>query len=203
MGRFAREAPWIRRIFPASSAPATAVPSAVSEDVQLTQEYLANGQTQVAQLWQRSDGFVNPGQGNDVTMLAPISFNLSQGPEVWRVFFLDVEIPGAIAVAYDFQIKIVTPSNGNECLISQTLQIPIATGARINCYPHARAVEAFLATSGFVSTPSPLLLAADGTAGVASMNLVMTQLSAHVVSTVTLALNSVILRNPVGLAHVL
>lgn len=197
MGRFARDAPWIRRIFTPSGTPATRQPSAVSEDVQLTQSYLAHGQTQAAEVWIHEETFNNPGQGNAKTVLNPLAF-AGGLEEVWRVFFLSIQIPAGPAANYTFDVRLVMPATGREVLISQKHRIVLGNVDPINIYPQARYDSTFATTVS--SSPTPLLLPAS------EDNAVLVQIvqgGSQAVDTIAMESQAYILRNPRGLAHLL
>lgn len=190
MGRFTRDAPWLRKLFPASGAPATKQPSAVSEDVQLTNLYLAGGQVQDPPAWIFTQTVPNPGNNAVATILAPISFAL-QGPEVWRVFFMSIRAitPGP-TTDFGFDIRLNFPATG--------LSVMLVTGLGI---------FAGIIASTTVPLGSPLVLPTDETSNViapsASVNVQLFQTSGDAAATFNLVAEYYILRNPKGVAHYL
>lgn len=189
MGRFTKPAEWLRHIFPASGVPATKQPSAVSEDIQLTQDYLAAGQVQDPPLWFHRVTVDNPGNGAQKTILAPISFNF-KGPEVWRVFFADVSAAaGGPTTSLLFDIHIDFPATFRDVMIIRDVSIlaGITQGSRL-------------------PFDAPLLLPADQTSNIApslGANLIMKQTAGSAAGDIALQFDYFILRNQKGVPHYL
>jgi len=210
VGRFTRDAPWIRRIFPPSSTPATRQPSAVSEDIQLTQDYLAWGQTQDAVLWLSTFDFGNPGIGANVAIIDPSAGTMGPiptEPEVWRVFFMSLQIPGTPASDFTFSLQIGITNPTLAVTFSEFAMIDIAQGEPTQLYPicktQSQGVPPTLTTPGYGQS-SPLLLPFNPDQAPAHGPTVqLVQHSAQVVSTETLRVVAYIMRNPRGVAHVL
>lgn len=199
MGRFSRQAPWLRRIFPPSTTPETKQPSAVSEDIQLTQDYLAAGQTQDPTQWIIDDSAIIPGTGNDVTLIAPINFNPGV-PEVWRVFYLTVRFPSSPSNAYEFSLKLFLPVQSREITISEIISIGNTNNEEVIIYPAMHTMADEVATGGAFQNAPPLLLPTDGAN---SMNIIATQISGQAASSDAMDVRAYVLRNPVGISHVL
>ncbi len=188
MGRFTREAPWLRKLFPASGAPATKQPSAVSDDVQLTNLYLAGGQVQNPPAWLFTQAGNNPGTGNTLTVLAPISFTFA-GPEVWRIFFMSVIASPGPTSSFSFDISLNFPATG--------LDVTLVTGL---------AILAGITSPTTVPLPGPLILPSDLSSNVGingSVNIVLTQTAGPAAADFVLFSEYYILRNPKGVAHYL
>ncbi len=197
MGRFSRQAPWLRRIFPPSTVPETKQPSAVSEDVQLTQDYLAGGQTQAPSFWIFEDQAIIPGAGNTVTLVAPVSF-AAGSPEVWRIFYLTVRFASSPSNAYEFRLGLTLPVAGTEITISEILSIGNTNNEEVIIYPAMHTMADEVATGGAFQNAPPLLLPFDG---VNSVNLIATQISGQTVSTDAMEVRAYIQRNQVGIQH--
>lgn len=204
MGLFARDAPWIQRIFPPSVTTGIRQPGAVSDDIQLTQDYLAGGQVQAQAPWFVTGAAAqdNPGPGNALTLLAPTSFILTEGvQELWRVFFIDLEIVGSPAGDFNFDLHIINQgfaSLPTVCIAEDLFvfntnadPIPIWPTNRILNSPNQNQIQ---------SNASPLLLAGDFNT---SANIVLIQRSAQVAASETLTSRAYVLRNQIGVAHLL
>ncbi len=199
MGRFSRDAPWIRRIFPASGVPATAQPSAVSEDIQLTQDYLANGQTQSPTTFFIRENIVNPGLNLSVGLVVPGA--ITTAPEVWRVFYVSVRAPAGPVADFDFFIQIDNPSIQRAVTISRLIRILIADTRGMPVFPTGGDGVPGTTSGGVWINSSPLILS-SGESGQNS-TLTLLQTSAQGVSTLGLEVTAYVLRNQVGLAHIL
>lgn len=189
MGRFSKDASWLRKMFPPTGTPATRVPSAVSEDIQLGQDYLAGGQVQDPPLWNHRVTVSNPGNGLSKTVLAPISFAF-KGPEVWRVFFMDVSAtaPGP-TTNLSFDVHIDFPATFRDVMIVRDVSI-----------------LAGITQGQPISFNAPLILPTDQTGNVGinlSQNLVIKQTAGSGAADVTLQFDYFILRNQKGVAHYL
>lgn len=189
MGRFARDAPWIRRLFPPTGTPQTIQPSAVSDDVQLTENYMAGGQVQDPRPWFHTTILLpNPGVGSGLQILDVNSFVAADTPEVWRVFFMDVQTDGdpvtfsfnlQIQFEFDFTTSVVQIADG--VTVGATVTRPVAINS----------------TFGFTA---PLLLA-SGAGDSCNLNIIQT--SPQGAATVNLLFHFYILRNPAGVTHYL
>lgn len=189
MGRFARDAPWLRKMFPSSGTPATAQPSAVSEDIQLSQDYLAAGQVQNPSAWVVRQVVQNPGNGNTRTVLSPISSTL-EGPEVWRIYYMSVTAitPGP-TTPLSFDIHADFPATGLDVMLFRDVSI-----------------LAGILQPSRIPLDAPLLLASDQTSNVGinlSVNLLMKQIAGSPAADVLLQFDYYILRNQKGVAHYL
>ncbi len=189
MGRFTRDLPWVRRIFPPSGTPATAQPSAISEDVQLTQDLLAGGQTQPIPGWFTTDNFTNPGLNLFVTIVNPQSFGTGT-PEVWRVFNVDFQFQIALAATFLFDVYLDLPAGGSTFRVLVKKGISMAAGDAL--------------PASIIVPADRILLPSNGNpAGVvpSSVNLIIQQRSGQAASTLAIDSHSYILRNPQGLSH--
>lgn len=211
MGRFSRDAPWIRRIFTPSGVPATRQPFAVSEDVQLTQQYLANGQTQGSNLWLNVvTNFGNPGQDNILNIIDPQNANANPTglvptePEVWRVFFVSLQIVLSPVGDFIFDTLINLPNTGDVTLGTQ-MGLDNGQAQPTPIYPGSRYGSMGtnpLSTDADWTTTSPLLLPVDPSLDEVP-RFAIRQISGQAAGTETLVVASYILRNPQGLAHIL
>lgn len=202
MARFALDAPWIRRIFNPSGIPATRQPYAVSDDVQLTHRYLAGGQVAHPSLWvRREDGVANPGPGNRVTIIAPVSY-VGDVPEMWRIFFIGLQIAGTPSSDFTFNLEVTYPPSGDIITIAEKILIGNGEVQEVPIWPLQRAVtgsESQQATHQ--SYGGPLMLPGYPVDLGGSVNLQILQLSAQVASTEVLNFGYYVLRNQIGVAH--
>ena len=204
MGRFARDAPWIRRIFAPSGTPATRQPFQVSEDVQLTQDYLAHGQTQKPALFVYSDSVTNPGQNGSRSIINPHSSTPDLPIETWRVFFASLQIAATPVSGFDFTVRLRYGPAANAVVISEVMRISNTESQPKNVWP-ATAVdcaEVAALPENFHLNPAPVLLQSSPDLDQVTV-LEIFQVSAQAVGTETILVEAYILRNPIGIAHVL
>jgi len=205
MGRFALDAPWIRRIFPPSGAPATRQPFAVSDDIQLTQDFLAYGQTQESRPYLRNTSILNPGQQAFRALVNPIEQPISRN-EVWRVFFVTIELPST-AANFDFRICLRHVQSSQLCFVSERQRIIGAIAQPVVVWPVMTTATngTAPADANYQSNPVPLLLPVDeeATTNGNVITLDIFQTSTQAINTETIDVQFYVLRNPRGLAHVL
>ncbi len=183
MGFFTRDAPWIKGVFRPSRAPAVRQPDAVSDDVQLTQDYFAGGQVQQAQDYLRQDEQLNPGPGARLTVLSPVSF--VQVEEVWRIFFMSVRpLTGPTSNLF-FDLELFWPNTAQEVTIADGEVLPAGINNAIN-----------------VGVNQALILPAAPDSPF-SVNIRLLQTSGPAASDVTLQTSFYILRNLRGIPHYL
>lgn len=188
MGRFARGAPWLRSLFPPTGAPEVTQPSAVSDDVQLVENYQAGGQVQIPVPWYESTVIVNGGSGVRSTILDPfIILPTEPDPQVWRVFFMDVASDGDPAT-FSFNVELALDGG-----VVNVIQI--ANGVTIAATSTAK--TAINSTFGLTA---PILLPVSGHHRTAIR---IMQTSSQGTSSVILTFNFYILKNPAGVTHYL
>jgi len=190
VGLFARDAPWLRKLFPPTTAPQVTQPGAVSDDVQLVENYQAGGQVALPPLWFANRITTNPGAGNrsiilDPNLLLPVGYD----PQVWRIFFLSVFSDGDPAT-FSFNVQIELDVDG-----ANPTTVQIANGVTIGATSTAR-----VAINSTFGLTSPILLPMFDSQ---RCGLVMLQTSAQGVGTVSLNYSYYILRNPAGVTHYL
>ncbi len=204
MGRFAKDAPWIRRIFTPSTTPAVVQPFAVSEDVQLTQDYLAFGQTQQARLWLLNTQVLNPGPNNLVGLVVPLPVE----DEMWRVFFVSIDMP-SLSANFGFELHLRHVESGDLVCVCQRVLIVNGTTQPVCVWPVTTTDTQAAAPVGtdFHMNPTPLILPAPADTTPANGNRITLDLrqtsSAQAAGTEGINVQAYILRNPRGLAHIL
>lgn len=212
MGLFARDAPWIRRIFPPSVTPGVAQPLAVSEDVQLTHDYLAHGQLQRPSIWLNRFDFANPGQDAAVTIIDPRN-NTTMPPaaieaEVWRVMFVSVQITASPVGDFSFELEIqqLTPTPIG-VTISERRTIFNAQSNPVAAWPvigvQTLGIDVTTHEGGGFSYAGPLLLPVDPTSDTQGPFLSLRQRTAQAGASETLRVTTYIQRNQAGVAHIL
>jgi len=192
VGRFAKQAPWVREIYSPSGTPAVTEPSAVSDDVQLTSDYLAGGQTDSVPEWFHSNSLTNPGINNQAALVSPITF-ATGSPEVWRVFWVSFQIPAGLAAVFLFDLFLDFPGGGAAFfpVIKAPVLLPVPSNNEVSIIQPADRL--LLPSNGFQGN----LPAGEAK----SVNLVMIQRSGQAVGTLAIEIRSFILRNPQGVAH--
>jgi len=206
MGRFIRDAPWIRRIFTPSTAPATKQPFAVSDDVQLTHPYLADGQTALPPLWHVTTSWVNPGQDLVTSMIDPIALGATVD-EIWRIWAMDFSIGGGPATDFKFVLELAGPTT--DVIITEQARYDAANaGEPMILWPFSRlnTQDSSTPTDGVVVSPSwPLMLPVfpDEAGPSRTVSIQMRQRSPHVVSTEVGTVRAYIQRNLVGVPQIL
>lgn len=187
MGLFARDAPWLRILFPASSAPQTRQPGRVSDDIQLVEYYQAGGQVQTGAAWRLLETPLNPGQ------------NLHQGivivppNEVWRVRALSIAINPAPAAQFDFRIVLFYASDTPDFSLDLDQAEFIAAGS----LAQNTIVQSAVTTGIFTGSPT-----APGEPEEDTVGLALFQESAQAFNTEQLEVRAFIQRNVRGVAHV-
>jgi len=188
MGRFARDAPWLRKLFPPTGTPQTTQPSAVSDDVQLVENYQAGGQVAIPVPWFEATLIANGGSGVRSSILDPfVLLPTNPDPEVWRVFFMAVSSDGDPG-AFSFNVEINLDG-------AAASVIQIANGVTIGATSTAQ-----VAINSTFGLTAPVLLPI--TAAHRAV-LTMIQTSAQGSSTVILTFHFYILKNPAGVTHYL
>lgn len=179
MGRFARDAPWISRIFQPSVAPATRQPDAVSDDVQLVSPYAACTVQHPHDYIVDQVGIPNPGQNLFVAGVNPNQ--VATGPEFWRVFRFTVQIPAGPAANFDYMCRI------RNTVTNQTIQVdPTETIAAGNTDENDSAIPIVTV----LSTMGP---------GEPELVIDLFQLSAQAFGTEGITFRAYVLRVPQGL----
>lgn len=122
MARFSRDAAWLRALFPPTGTPRTQQPSAVSDDIQLTEVYTAGGQVALPNNYWLRFSANNPGPNARVLVIDPQPAD----PEVWRIFFMSLEVdtgPAAIFSGNLYIINTTQPTPFSEVIIQKGLTV--------------------------------------------------------------------------------